>query len=181
MTDRLVVKRYAEAFMGFAGESIGLNKAAQDFKNIKLLIQRNEAFLTILESLDVSYSEKCDFVDRVLDDNFSREFGQFLKLLLEKGRIDKIIDIADYVRVAYAHLGETEALLKTSFPLDLDLIKEIKEGLEKKFNRRFRFYIDLDASLLGGVQVMIGNTILDCSVRRRLDDLKEKLLTAKVS
>ncbi|MDO8662146.1 MAG: ATP synthase F1 subunit delta [Candidatus Omnitrophota bacterium] len=180
MTDRLAVKRYAEAFMGFAGESIGFDKAAQDLKNIKLLIQKNKGFLTLIESLDISYSEKCAFIDKVLDDNFSGEFRQFLKLLLEKRRIDIITDIADYVRIAYAHLGKTEAVLKTSFPLDLDLIKEIKERLEKKFKRRFKFYIDLDASLLGGVQVIIGNTIIDGSVRRRLDDLKEKLLTVRI-
>ena len=160
--------------MGFAGESIGLDKAAQDFKNIKLLIQKNKGFLTLIESLDLSYSEKCDFIDKVLDDNFSREFGQFLKLLLKKRRIDIITDIADYVRAAYAHLGKTEAVLKTSFPLDLDLIEEIKQRLEKKFNRGFKFYIVLDASLLGGVQVIIGNTIIDGSVRRRLDDLKKR-------
>jgi F-type H+-transporting ATPase subunit delta len=82
--------------------------------------------------------------------------------------------------VAYAHLGETEAVLKTSFPLDLDLIKEIKEKLEKKFNRNFRFYIDLDGSMLGGVQVIIGNTIIDGTVVRRLSDLREKLLTVRV-
>ncbi len=180
MTDRLVVKRYAEAFMGFAGESIGFDQATRDLKNIKLLIQKNKGFLTLIESLDISYSEKCDFIDKVLDDNFSHEFGQFLKLLLEKRRIGIITDIADYVRVAYAHLGKTEAVLKTSFPLDLDLIEEIKQRLEKKFKRRFKLYIDLDATLLGGVQVIIGNTIIDGSVRRRLDDLKEKLLTVRV-
>ena len=43
-----------------------------------------------------------------------------------------------------------------------------------------RFYIDLDGSLLGGVQVVIGNTIIDGSVRKRLDELKEKLTTIRM-
>ena len=180
MTDRVVVKRYAEAFMDFAAGSIGLKKALQDLKNLKFLIEQNAGFMNILRSLDVSYSEKCDFIDRTLDENFSRETGQFLKLLLEKQRIDKLVDIADYIRVAYAHLGETEAVLKTSFPLDLDLIEEIKKRLEEKFKRKFRFYIDLDGTMLGGVQVIIGNTIIDGTVRKRLSDLKEKLSGVKV-
>lgn len=180
MKERLVVKRYAEAFMDFANGTIGLKSAALDLKNLKLLIQGNKEFLEVLLSLDVSYSEKCDFIDKVLNEDFSKELGRFLKLLLEKNRIDKINDIADYIRVAYAHLGETEAILRTSFPLDLNLIQQIKEKLEHKFNRAFRFYIDLDGSLLGGVQVVIGNTILDGTVRRRLEELKEKLSTAKV-
>jgi len=180
MKDRLVVKRYAEAFMDFAKESIGLETAVRDFKNLKLLIQENKEFLGVLASLDVAYSEKCDFLDKVLSADYSKEFIQFLKLLIEKNRIDKINDIADYIRVAYAHLGEAEAVLKTSFPLDLDLIQEIKTRLENKFKQKFRFYIDLDGSLLGGVQVIIGNTIIDGTVRRRLEDLKEKLITLRV-
>lgn len=180
MRERLVVKRYAEAFMDFAKEGIGLKRAAQDFKALKILIQENKGFQEILESLDVSDFEKCDFIDKVLDDNFPKEFRQFLKLLLEKKRINKIIDIADYIRVAYAHLGETEAILRTSFPLDLSLVQDIKSKLEHKFKRRFRFYIDLDGSLLGGVQVIIGNTIIDGTVRKRLGELKEKLLTVRV-
>lgn len=180
MMERVVVKRYAEAFMDFAGGTIGLKKATLDFKNLKFLIEENPGFMEILQSLDVSYAEKCDLIDRVLDENFTRETGQFLKLLLEKQRIDKVIDIADYIRVAYAHLGETEAVLRTSFPLDLDLVEEIKKKLEGKFRRKFRLYIDLDGSMLGGVQVIIGNTIIDGTVRRRLADLKEKLLAVRV-
>jgi F-type H+-transporting ATPase subunit delta len=166
--------------MEFAGESIGLKQAVLDFKNLKSLMRDNPGFQEVLYSLDVSYSEKCDFIDKVLDADFSNEFKQFLKLLLEKNRLDRIVDIADYVRVAYSHLGETEAVLRTSFPLDLSLIRKIKEKLEQKFNRRFRFYIDLDGRLLGGVQVIIGNTIIDGTVRRRLEELKEQLLTVRV-
>jgi len=180
MRERLVVKRYAEAFMDFSKNTIGLERAVADFKGLKLLMQGNPGFQEILNSLDVSQAEKFNFIDKVLGVDFSQEFRQFLKLLLEKKRVDKIVDVADYVRVAYAHLGETEAILRTSFPLDLDLIQEIKDRLEKKFNRKFRFYIDLDGSMLGGVQVIIGNTIIDGSVRKRLGDLKEKLLTLKV-
>ncbi|MFA4989649.1 MAG: ATP synthase F1 subunit delta [Candidatus Omnitrophota bacterium] len=180
MRERLVVKRYAEAFMDFAQETIGLKQAVLEFKNLKTIMRDNQGFREILCSLDVSYTEKCDFIAKVLDADFSNEFKQFLKLLLGKNRMDIIGDIADYVRVAYAHLGETEAILRTSFPLDLSLVRKIKDKLEQKFNRAFRFYIDLDGRLLGGVQVIIGNTIIDGTVRRKLEDLREQLLTVRV-
>jgi F-type H+-transporting ATPase subunit delta len=180
MLERLVVKRYAEAYMEFARAAVGLEKAVLDFKSLKMLMRANPGFAEILHSFEVSYQEKCDFIENVLKEDYSREFKQFLKLLLEKKRADKIIDIADYIRVAYSHVGETEAVLRTSFPLELDLIRQIKERLEKKLGRKIRFYINLDGSLMGGVQVVIGNTILDGSVRKRLSDLKEKLLTVRV-
>ena len=64
--------------------------------------------------------------------------------------------------------------------MDLELIREIKNNLEDKFKKKFKLYINLDGSLLGGIQVVIGNTVLDGSVRRRLDDLKEKLKALRV-
>ena len=132
-----------------------------------------------MRGFEISYTEKCDFLDRVLNESFSEETKQFLKVILEKGRIDRIIDIAEYLRIAYAY-GEEEALLKTSFPLDLELIQEIKDKLEAKFNKKFKLYIELDADLLGGVQVTIGNKIIDGSVRNRLMIIKESLRRVKV-
>ena len=161
MKDLLIVKRYAEAFMQFANETIGLVNAVHEFKSLKIIMRNNPEFGQILNSLDVPSIEKIQLIDKILTDGFSKEIIQFLKLLLEKRRIDKIIDIADYVRVAYAHLGETDAILKTSFPLDLELVKEIKDRFENKLNKKLRFYIDLDGDLLGGVQVIIGNTVYD--------------------
>lgn len=178
--DIIIVKRYAEAFMDFAKQTIGFKKANEDFKALKNLMRENPGFYELLSSLEVSYIEKRNFIDTVLGRDFSREIRQFLKLLVEKKRIDKILGIADYIRIAYAHPGQTDVLLKTSFPLDLDMLKKIEDKLEERFNRKLRFYIELDGSLLGGIQVVIGNTVIDGSVRRRLGELKEKLSMVRV-
>ena len=103
-----------------------------------------------------------------------------MKLLLEKKRIDIFQDVAEYLRVKYSHEGQVDVLLKTAFPLDLELIEKIQAALRNKFKQDLRFYIDLDGSLLGGVQVVIGNTIIDGSVQKRLQELREKLNTIRM-
>jgi F-type H+-transporting ATPase subunit delta len=181
MKDEIVVKRYSEAFVKFCAPTVGVQKAAQELKSLKNeVIHDNPGFLGILESREVTFSEKNDFMDRVLAEGFSQETRQFIKLLLLKGRIDKILDITEYIRKKYSLGEELEAVLRTSFPLDLELIRTIKSRLEEKFKKKFKLYINLDGSLLGGIQVVVGNTVLDGSVRRRLDDLKEKLKALKV-
>ena len=104
----------------------------------------------------------------------------FLKLLLDKKRFNIFIDVAEYLRVKYSHEGQVDVLLKTAFPLDLELIEKIQVALKKRFKQNLRFYIDLDGSLLGGVQVVIGNTIIDGSVRRRLVELRDKLINVQM-
>ncbi|MDD5027820.1 MAG: hypothetical protein PHV58_04995 [Candidatus Omnitrophica bacterium] len=48
MKERLVVKRYAEAFMDFAKETIGLKQAVLDFKNLKVIMHDNQGFQELL-------------------------------------------------------------------------------------------------------------------------------------
>jgi len=179
--DEIIVKRYADAFMGFLKENIGVEKGLLDFKDLKdAVIRNNPEFMHFLQSQEITYTEKCDFIDKIVRDGFSEELREFLKLLIRKDRINKLADIMEYIRTAYSYIGEEDVLLKTSFPLDIELIKTIEERLQKKSQKKLKFYIDLDGELLGGVQVIIRNTVIDGSVRRRLDELKEQLMAIKV-
>ena len=106
MKDEIVVKRYGDAFAKFAGEGFGIQNAVQDLKALKnVVIHDNPEFLGLLHSMEITVSEKSEFIDKVLSEGFSEETRQFLKLLLLKGRIDKIPDIIEYVRKKYSFGG----------------------------------------------------------------------------
>jgi F-type H+-transporting ATPase subunit delta len=179
--DRVVVIRYAEAFIGYVREGIGLERALADIRTIRNLIRDNPEFKEFLESTDITAYEKEALIGKVFKNEISAEVINFLRLLLDKKRIANFSDIAEYLLLTYAHEGEEDALLRTSLPLDIELVKRIEERLSLRYGKKFKFYIDLDGSLLGGVQVVIGNTILYGSVRKRLLDLKEKLKEAEVN
>ncbi|MGD0335538.1 MAG: ATP synthase F1 subunit delta [Candidatus Omnitrophota bacterium] len=181
MLERIAVRRYSEAFIDFAKDNIGIDKAAEDFKKLKgAILHDNPDFLKFLRSPGISFSEKCAFIDKVLGEDFSFAIRDFLKLLVEKERIAILTDIAEYIRLNYSHGRRTEALLRVSSPLESGIIKDIEDRLESKFGKKFKFRTELDAGLLGGVQVVIGNTIIDGSIRRRLDELRERLMSARV-
>lgn len=179
--DKAATSRYAEAFLSFAKENCGLDKALADLTAVKNIIRDNPGFKKLMHNPQVSYTQKCAFIDKVIKDGLSDEVRDFLKLLLDKKRFDIFPDVAEYLRAKYSHHGQVDVLLKTAFPLELDLIEKIQTALKKRFKQNLRFYIDLDGSLLGGVQVVIGNTIIDGSVRKRLEGLREKLITARVN
>jgi F-type H+-transporting ATPase subunit delta len=177
--NRVVVSRYAEAFMAVAKTTCGVDKVLQDMSDVKNIIRGNPGFSELMNNPEISHTEKCSVIDEVIRDGISEDVRNFLKLLLEKKRFGIFLDAAEYLRAKYAHHGQLDVLIKTAFPLDLELIKRIEAVLRKKFKQELRFYIDLDGSLLGGVQVVIGNTIIDGSVLKRLADLGEKLSLAK--
>jgi len=180
MKDEILVKRYAEAFMGYTQE-VTVGRVIQDLRNLKRnILEKNPEFLAFLSSFEITSVEKCDFLEKVIGEDFLLQTKQFLRLLLEKKRIDKLPDIIDFLTLKYLHPGQKKVLLKTSYFLNDELIEEIENCLEEKFHQKFKFYINLDASLLGGIQVIIGNTVIDGSVKRRLEDLREKLNTIMV-
>ncbi|MBF0478840.1 MAG: ATP synthase F1 subunit delta [Candidatus Omnitrophica bacterium] len=181
MIDRIVAQRYSDAYLHAVKKTIGTSLAIQELTQLKdYVIRNNPVFLEILSHMDITYSEKYDLIENVLATDFSVDLRNFVKLLVQKNRINKLRDILEFVRTAYAYGNEAEALIKTSFVLDIDTIMTIKEKLEKKYNKKFKFYIELDGNLLGGIQIIMGNTVIDGSVRRRLTDLKQQLMAVKI-
>jgi F-type H+-transporting ATPase subunit delta len=178
--DRPLVIRYAEAFVSVARKETGLTAALSDIRAVKDLIRDTPEFEEFLGSSDITSYEKTRLIEKVLVSEISEVTLNFLKLLLEKKRIALFSDIAEYLRLTYAHEGEEEVVLRMSALLDMELLKDLERKLSSIHSKKLKFYIDLDGSLLGGVQVVIGNTIIDGSVRRRLLDLKEKLHNSEV-
>ncbi len=172
---RLITRRYSEAFVSYVKENIGLEKAIEEVKVLKHIIIQSPELEEILISPETTSSEKIGFIDETLKAYFSQELISFLKLLVEKRRIVLLMGILDYIRVNYSHGEAIDAVLKSVYPLDIEIIQEIKDKLEKKLGRKLHFYSDLDERLLGGVQVTVGNMIIDGSIKGRLDDLRSKV------
>lgn len=179
--DEIVAKRYADAFLAYAKDHIGFEKGLDELQNAKRVIRDNGELMDFFESLDITDSEKSSVVEAVFREGFTEELRHFLKLLVEKRRIGLFIDIAEYARINYAHGVEVDALLKTSYPLETEDIQAIKDALERRLRRKLHLYVELDADLVGGVCAKVGNIIIDGSVRKRLEDLREKLDVLKVA
>ncbi len=180
MGTRIITKRYAEAFVYYAKRTIGINRCIEEVKALKKIITDNPEFMSLLLSPETTLSEKFEFIDTVLKDIFSQELVQLVKLVAEKRRAPFLIDMLDYIRINYSHGEAVDALLKSANILDLEIVREIKEKLENKLQKKLHFYLELDASLIGGVQVTVGNTVIDGSVKRRLEELREKIKSARV-
>lgn len=180
INEEIVSKRYADAFLSYAKESIGFDRALDELHRAKRIIRDNPDLREFFDHREITSSEKVELVDIVFSDDFSDELRHFFRLLIEKKRIDLFVDIAEYARIHYAHGVEVDTLLKTSYPLETETIQRIKDALEARINRKIHLYVQLDADLVGGAYAQIGNIIIDGSVKRRLEDLKDKLTILEV-
>ena len=180
MRDRVIVQRYAQAFIDFAEPKIGLVHCVKEMKSLKWLLREEKDLAEFIGSPNIPRVDKARVLDTVLKGNYSTEIITFINYLVKKQRVSLLPAIADQVRLKFAHIESVDVVLKTTFPLELDLVTRIKARLEEKLRKKANLYLELDPDLLGGVQVIIGNTVMDGSVRNRLVNLKKKLLQTQV-
>jgi len=100
----------------------------------------------------------------------------FLAALVENGRLLALPEIArQFAELKNAHEGTADAVIASAFPLADSEIQNIRGALEKKFGSKLNITVQVDASLIGGVCVTVGDQILDSSVRGKLNAMKAAL------
>jgi len=125
-----------------------------------------------------STPEKQDGLDRAVSDA-DETVVNFLKLLIENHRMPVIFR----VRRGYDALWEEENQLlpvqvTSAVELDTGTVKQIGDRIAEQTGRKVDLSSDVDADILGGVVVRVGNTVLDASVRNRLEQLRKQVARA---
>jgi F-type H+-transporting ATPase subunit delta len=101
----------------------------------------------------------------------------FVMLLLDKGRIGALPDIARAHRALVDdHAGRARATVTTASPIDPTLESRLKTALEKQSGKTVILEKREDPSILGGVVTQLGDLVFDGSVRSQLAKIREELL-----
>lgn len=100
----------------------------------------------------------------------------FLRLVIENGRLDALPEIARQFReLMNAQGGRSDATVYSAFPIAADALGDLGPVLERRFGRKLNLSVQEDPSLIGGVRVVVGDEVLDTSVRARLEQMKAAL------
>lgn len=180
MKPSIVAGRYAEALVDYAKGDVGLKELLEEANLLSKLLKSCPELQKILFSPQITTTEKFSFLDSTLKDYFSEDIVLFLKLIIEKKRISLLPNMLDYIRTNYSHGRALDVLLRSAHPLNQEDANRIKDKLEARFKNKVHISRELDLDLIGGVQVIVGNTVIDGSIRRRIKDLREKINTIRM-
>jgi ATP synthase F1 delta subunit len=125
-----------------------------------------------------STAEKEDGLDRVVSDA-DPVILNFLKLLIEKHRMPVLFRI----RANYDALWEDENKLlpvqiTSAVELDKEIVSQLGDRIAEQTDRKVDISSDVDPDILGGIVVRVGNSVLDASVRNRLEQLRRQVARA---
>jgi F-type H+-transporting ATPase subunit delta len=106
------------------------------------------------------------------------EAKHFVGMLVENGRLSLLPEIgAQFHALKNGLEGAADAEITSAFDLSEGQTAELVATLEKKFSRKLNPAVTVDPSLLGGVRVVVGDQVLDTSVRAKLQQLHAALVS----
>ena len=106
----------------------------------------------------------------------SPQAQNFLRTLLDNGRLAALPEIAAQLqRLLNEQGGLSDALVESAYPLDDQALQGILPALEKRFGRKLIARVVVDPTLIGGIRVVVGDEVLDTSVKARLQQMKAAL------
>jgi F-type H+-transporting ATPase subunit delta len=104
------------------------------------------------------------------------EQRNFVRLLIANDRLTLLPEIlAQFVQLKNGLEGVVEAEIRTAFPLDNQQLSGLVASLERRFKRRIQPRVSQDKELIGGVRITVGDTIIDGSVRGKLENMATTL------
>jgi F-type H+-transporting ATPase subunit delta len=112
----------------------------------------------------------------VVGGSLSTQAQNFLRTVLENGRLAALPEIAaQFQALVDAQSGISQARIESAFPIDAVQLSEVVDTLQKRFGRRLDATVVVRSDLIGGIRVVVGDEVLDTSVRARLEQMKVAL------
>ena len=172
MTDFTTAARpYANAVYDTASGSNSLDSWGDALTNLAAIVS-DAQMSRLLESPDLGKAEKGELIIKVLGDNLTDKQQNLVKLMAENNRLKLMPDVLAQFEVARANAeNKIEAEITSAFELSAEQISELVNTLKNKLGSDVTVTTSIDESLIGGVIIKAGDTIIDASMKSQLDSL----------
>jgi len=168
-------RRYAEAAFEIAQTDGQVEEWLQQLQQAAAAVE-DPVTIRRLQDPAVPFEERKQALLSALGPAALPKVGNLLQLVLRRGRLDTLPRLASEFRRLYnRRAGITEATAVTATPLLEQDVDALRRRLEELAGGRVELFLTIDPSLLGGVQVRLGDRLIDGSVRGRLERLRDRL------
>ncbi len=168
-----IARPYAEAL--YKSQGADLNGASQWLDALSG-VAGNPQLLQFADNPKVTHQQVFDVVSDVAKVQLPPAAANFLRAVIENGRLAALPEIATQFRaLKNAQSGSSDAVVYSAFPIAASSLGDVAGALEKRFGRKLNVTVQEDPSLIGGIRVVVGDEVLDTSVKARLEQMKVAL------
>ncbi|MCA9114945.1 MAG: ATP synthase F1 subunit delta [Planctomycetaceae bacterium] len=171
-----IARVYADAFLDSAASS-GVENVLEEFTSFQdEVIQPNPEFWVLLTEGVLSVDERLALIDRAIAPVASEHFASFLKVLTRHGRMDLLPLILQEAHIRYElRTGRQRVTVTSAVPLSDEQQEQVRGRIRESFEFEPILEPRVDATVLGGLIVQIGDTVYDGSLRTRMKQLRNRL------
>jgi F-type H+-transporting ATPase subunit delta len=166
-----IARPYAEAmFKAAAGDDLSALAAQVD----ALAAVAGDAQLRqFADNPNVAPGQVFELVTSVAAAPLSDAVKNLLRAMIDNGRLAALPQVAEQFRkLVNERVGVSDAVIYSAFPIDETQLAEVVATLERRFGRKLNARVEIDLELIGGIRAVVGDEVLDTSVRARLEQMK---------
>ena len=168
-----IARPYAEAL--FQSSQADL-QGTEQWLDALAAVAGNAQLLQFADNPKVTHQQVFDVVSDVAKVQLPPAAVNFLRTVIENGRLAALPEIAAQFRsLKNAQSGSSDAVVYSAFPIPATALGDVAGALEKRFGRKLNVTVQEDPSLIGGIRVVVGDEVLDTSVKARLEQMKVAL------
>lgn len=176
MVANKVARRYAKSLMRLAQERKELDVALADMQLIQRVVGENRDLKVMLKSPVIKTYKKLNVIEQIFGKDLSELVKNFVRIITENSRADLLEEIAVGLTDLYnEHNKVVVASIKSATPLNDELREKIKGIVASMDHNTIELVEEVDADLIGGVVLRVGDSQIDASVARQLQELRIEL------
>jgi F-type H+-transporting ATPase subunit delta len=171
-----LTRGYAEALFRVLQAEGELDNVEDELFRFGKLLESNYDLKQTLADQALPPEQRAKVLDALLSDKVSPHTLGLLQFIVNQGHARQLPEIlADLSDIAAEARDSAVAEVRTAMPLDEDQRTQLAAALSAATGKRIQLKALVDKSVLGGVYAKIGDTVIDGTVRRRLQQLKEQV------
>ena len=173
-------ERYSLALFELSEENNLLKKIEEQSLSMLNLINQSRDFFNLIKDPTISQDDLSKVINKMAENNkFDNLFKNFLNFLIQKRRfffIERILK--SFIEICSKKRGELIAELKSAKKLSSDEIKKITDELSTNFSSKMKLNYKHDESLIGGLVIQVGSTMVDTSIKNKLQQIENRMIEA---
>ncbi|MEQ9310344.1 MAG: ATP synthase F1 subunit delta [Balneolaceae bacterium] len=174
-------RRYATALLETAKEQKVVEETLKDILFIKNTIDDSKELLVFLKSPVIKPSDKEAALKSIFGNKISKLSNGFVELISSKERASILVEIVTaFIEQYNEYAGIIKIEVRTAHALDKAQINELKKVLEKTTSKKVVMDLKEQPELKGGLLVKIHDTVIDGTVKHKLEQLEQMFLANSV-
>ena len=171
---------YSQALFELASENNVLLEVEEQTAALLKLIKTSSDFRDLIKNPTTKSDDLIKIMDEIANQNkFNELLKRFISFLIKKRRffyVEKIFN--DYLDVCSRSRGEIKAELLAAKELNKNDIDKVKNELAENFGSNIKLNYKHDPSLIGGLVIKVGSTMVDTSIKNKLHQIQKQMIEA---